>query len=226
MNTFITTFLPNVSEIWDEVLLSTWETLYMTLVAGLIAGILGVILGVILVVTEDGGILESKHLYNVLDKLVNIFRSLPFIILMALIVPFTRFVVGTSIGTTASIVPLVVATVPFYARQIQNALVEVDPGVIEAAQSMGASPGEIIFRVYLKEGLPGIIRVSSVTIINLIGLTAMAGAIGGGGLGNLAITRGYNRFQNDVTLVATIIILIIVFISQAIGNALVKKVSH
>ena len=226
MNTFITTFLPNVSEIWDEVLQSTWETLYMTLVAGLIAGILGVILGVILVVTEDGGILESRHLYNVLDKLVNIFRSLPFIILMALIVPFTRLVVGTSIGTTASIVPLVVATVPFYARQIQNALVEVDAGVIEAAQSMGASPGEIIFRVYLKEGLPGIIRVSSVTIINLIGLTAMAGAIGGGGLGNLAITRGYNRFQNDVTLVATIIILIIVFISQAIGNALVKKVIH
>ena len=226
MNTFITTFLPNVSEIWDEVLQSTWETLYMTLVAGLIAGILGVILGVILVVTEDGGILESRHLYNVLDKLVNIFRSLPFIILMALIVPFTRLVVGTSIGTTASIVPLVVATVPFYARQIQNALVEFDAGVIEAAQSMGASPGEIIFRVYLKEGLPGIIRVSSVTIINLIGLTAMAGAIGGGGLGNLAITRGYNRFQNDVTLVATIIILIIVFISQAIGNALVKKVSH
>lgn len=226
MNTFITTFLPNVSEIWDEVLLSTWETLYMTLVAGLIAGILGVILGVILVVTEDGGILESRHLYNVLDKLVNIFRSLPFIILMALIVPFTRLVVGTSIGTTASIVPLVVATVPFYARQIQNALVEVDAGVIEAAQSMGASPWEIIFRVYLKEGLPGIIRVSSVTIINLIGLTAMAGTIGGGGLGNLAITRGYNRFQNDVTLVATIIILIIVFISQAIGNALVKKVSH
>lgn len=226
MNTFITTFLPNVSEIWDEVLQSTWETLYMTLVAGLIAGILGVILGVILVVTEDGGILESRHLYNVLDKLVNIFRSLPFIILMALIVPFTRLVVGTSIGTTASIVPLVVATVPFYARQIQNALVEVDAGVIEAAQSMGASPWEIIFRVYLKEGLPGIIRVSSVTIINLIGLTAMAGAIGGGGLGNLAITRGYNRFQDDVTLVATIIILIIVFISQAIGNALVKKVSH
>ncbi len=226
MNTFMTTFLPNVSEIWDEVLLSTWETLYMTLIAGLIAGVLGVILGVILLVTQDGGILENRHLYNILDKLVNIFRSLPFIILMALIVPFTRFVVGTSIGTTASIVPLVVATVPFYARQIQNALVEVDPGVIEAAQSMGASPWEIIFRVYLKEGLPGIIRVSSVTIINLIGLTAMAGAIGGGGLGNLAITRGYNRFQNDVTLVATIIILIIVFISQAIGNALVKKVSH
>lgn len=226
MNELLTKLLPNVSEIWDEVWLSTWETLYMTLIAALIAGILGVILGVILLVTQEGGLLESKTLYGILDKLVNVFRSLPFIILMALIVPFTRFIVGTSIGTTASIVPLVVATVPFYARQIQNALVEVDPGVIEAAEAMGASPWDIIFRVYLKEGLAGIIRVSSVTIINLIGLTAMAGAIGGGGLGNLAITRGYNRFQNDVTLVATIIILIIVFISQAIGNALVKKVSH
>ena len=226
MNTFITTFLPNVSEIWDEVLQSTWETLYMTLVAGLIAGILGVILGVILVVTEDGGILESRHLYNVLDKLVNIFRSLPFIILMALIVPFTRLVVGTSIGTTASIVPLVVATVPFYARQIQNDLVEADASVIAAAQSMGASPLEITFRVYLKEGLTGLIRVSSVPIINLLGLTAMAGASVGGGLENLYLTHGYNRFQNDVTLDVTINILFIVIISQTIGNALIKKVSH
>jgi len=226
MNELVLKLLPNVSEIWDEVLLSTWETLYMTLITSLIAGILGVILGVILLVTQEGGLLESKAFYSIMDKLVNVFRSLPFIILMALIVPFTRFIVGTSIGTTASIVPLVIATVPFYARQIQNALVEVDPGVIEAAEAMGASPWDIIFHVYLKEGLAGIIRVSSVTIINLIGLTAMAGAIGGGGLGNLAITRGYNRFQNDVTLVATIIILIIVFISQAIGNALVKKVSH
>lgn len=125
----------------------------MTLVAGLIAGILGVILGVILVVTENGGILESEHLYNVLDKLVNIFRSLPFIILMALIVPFTRLVVDTSIGTTASIVPLVVATVPFYARQIQNALVEVDAGVIKRHSQWVPALGEIIFRVYLKEGL-------------------------------------------------------------------------
>ena len=122
--------------------------------------------------------------------------------------------------------PLVVATVPFYARQIQNALVEVNPGVIEAAQAMGLSTGDIVFRVYLKEALPGIIRVSALSIINVIGLTAMAGTIGGGGLGNLAITRGYNRFQTDVTIISTIIILIIVFISQAIADRLVKKVEH
>ena len=157
---------------------------------------------------------------------MNVFRSVPFIIMLALIAPITRLLVGTSIGTTAAIVPLVVGTVPFYSKQIQNALLEVDQGVIEAAEAMGSSPVEIIFRVYLKEGLPSIIRVSSVTIVNLIGLTTMAGAIGGGGLGNLAIARGYNRNQADVTLVSTAVILIIVFATQFIGNRLVKKTSH
>lgn len=223
---FINNLLPNVTPIWDVVWQSLWETLYMTLISGAIAGVLGIILGVILLITDENGLTPRPALYNVLDKLVNVFRSLPFIILIALIYPFTRMIVGTAIGTTASIVPLVVSTVPFFARQIQNALLEVDPGVVEAAQAMGTSNLDIIFRVYLKEGLASIIRVSSVTIINLIGLTAMAGAVGGGGLGNLAISRGYNRFQNDVILVATGLILIIVFISQAIGNYLVKKVSH
>lgn len=226
MQDFFAQYFENAISLKDEVITSTIETLYMTGATALIAGILGLILGVILIVTDRGGLLENRYIYNVLDKFVNIFRSLPFIIMMALLVSFTRFIVGTSIGTTAAIVPLVVGTVPFFARQIQNALLEVDPGVIEAAESMGSSPAEIIFRVYLKEGLTAIIRVSSLTIINLIGLTAMAGAIGGGGLGNLAIARGYNRFQNDVTLVATVIILIIVFISQFIGNILVRKTSH
>ncbi|SDQ39083.1 ABC transporter permease [Carnobacterium viridans] len=226
MTEFLTTYFENVIPLKEEIIESTLQTLYMVTVTGFIAGILGLILGVILVVTDRGGILERPRLYRLLDQIVNLFRSLPFIIMMALVVPFTRFLVDTSIGTTAAIVPLVIGTVPFFARQIQNALLEVDPGVIEAAESMGSSPLEIIFRVYLKEGLTAIIRVSSVTIINLIGLTAMAGAIGGGGLGNLAISRGYNRFQNDVTLVATIIILLIVFISQFIGNTLVKKTSH
>lgn len=226
MTEFFTTYFENVIPLKDEIIESTLQTLYMVTVTGVIAGILGLILGVILVVTDRGGILERPRLYTVLDQIVNLFRSLPFIIMMALVVPLTRLLVNTSIGTTAAIVPLVIGIVPFFARQIQNALLEVDPGVIEAAQSMGSSPLEIIFRVYLKEGLTAIIRVSSVTIINLIGLTAMAGAIGGGGLGNLAIARGYNRFQNDVTLVATVIILIIVFISQLIGNTLVKKTSH
>ncbi|MDE1549220.1 methionine ABC transporter permease [Jeotgalibaca caeni] len=223
---FINELLPNVAPIWDEVWESLLQTLYMTTFSALIAGVLGIILGIILLITDHNGLTPNPTLYNVLDKLVNVFRSLPFIILVALIYPFTRLVVGSAIGTTASIVPLVVSTVPFFARQIQNALLEVDPGVVEAAQAMGTSNLDIIFRVYLKEGLASIIRVSAVTIINLIGLTAMAGAIGGGGLGNLAISRGYNRFQNDVILVATVLILIIVFISQAIGNYLVRKNTH
>ncbi|WHZ33003.1 methionine ABC transporter permease [Desemzia incerta] len=226
MTQFLTRYFPNVIEIQEEVIESTFQTIYMVLVTAAVAGILGILLGVVLVVTSPNGILENKRIYNFLDQFVNIFRSLPFIIMMTLIVPFTRLLVGTSIGTSAAIVPLVVGTTPFFARQIQNALLEVDEGVIEAAQAMGSTPLEIIFRVYLKEGLIPIIRVSSLTIINLIGLTAMAGAIGGGGLGNLAIVRGYTRFQTDVTLVATILILLLVFISQGIGNYLIRKISH
>lgn len=226
MNTFLENYFPNVLHIQEEIIRSIWETIYMVSVTALISGVLGILLGVTLVVTEEGGILESPRLYYFLERAVNIFRSVPFIIMLALIAPLTRLIVGTSIGTTAAIVPLVVGTVPFYSRQIQNALLEVDKGVIEAAETMGSSPIEIIFRVYLIEGLPSIIRVSSVTIINLIGLTTMAGAIGGGGLGNLAIARGHNRNQMDVTLVATGVILVIVFVSQFIGNHLVKKTSH
>lgn len=226
MHTFFETYFPNVLTIQSEIIESIWQTLYMVSVTALIASVLGILLGVTLVVTAEGGILENLGLNLFLERIVNVFRSVPFIIMLALIAPITRMIVGTSIGTTAAIVPLVVGTVPFYSRQIQNALLEVDDGVIEAAEAMGSSPVEIIFRVYLKEGLPSIIRVSSVTIVNLIGLTTMAGAIGGGGLGNLAIARGYNRNQTDVTLVATGIILVIVFVSQFIGNHLVKKTNH
>ena len=223
---FIESILPNAASIPDEFLEATIETLYMTLWTAGLGFVLGLGLGVWLVLTQPKGLKANAAVYGVLDKFVNIFRSIPFVIMIALLVNITRLIAGTSIGTTAAIVPLVVATVPFYARQIQNALVEVNPGVIEAAQAMGLSTGDIVFRVYLKEALPGIIRVSALSIINVIGLTAMAGTIGGGGLGNLAITRGYNRFQADVTIISTIIILIIVFISQAIADRLVKKVEH
>lgn len=223
---FIESILPNAASIPDEFLEATIETLYMTLWTAGLGFVLGLGLGVWLVLTQPKGLKANAAVYGVLDKFVNIFRSIPFVIMIALLVNITRLIAGTSIGTTAAVVPLVVATVPFYARQIQNALVEVNPGVIEAAQAMGLSSGDIVFRVYLKEALPGIIRVSALSIINVIGLTAMAGTIGGGGLGNLAITRGYNRFQTDVTIISTIIILIIVFISQAIADRLVKKVEH
>lgn len=226
MRDFLNRYIPNVMKIPDEFLTSTLETLYMTLVTAIIAGTIGIIFGVILVVTDRTGIKPNKFVYGTLDKLINICRSIPFIIMLVAISPVTRLITGTTIGTSASIVPLIVGTVPFFSRQIQNALVEVDHGVIEAAQSMGSSTLEIIFRVYLKEGLPGIVRASSLTIINLIGLTAMAGAVGGGGLGNLAVARGYNRFQNDVILVATLIILVLVFVSQAIGNYVIRKTEH
>ncbi|MDK6805152.1 methionine ABC transporter permease [Aerococcus sp. UMB7834] len=223
---FLTNLLPNVSEIPDEFITATIETIYMTILTCIIGFALGIVVGIFLVLTMPGGLKENRVAYSILDKIVNIFRSIPFVIMMALLVGVTRFIVGTSIGTTAAIVPLVVATVPFFARQIQNALIEVNPGVIEAALSMGLSTWQIVSRVYLKEALPGIIRVSALSIINVIGLTAMAGTIGGGGLGNLAITRGYNRFQTDVTIVSTIIILIIVFISQAVADWYVRRIEH
>ena len=217
-------YFENVMRIPDEFVTATLETIYMTVLTCLIAFILGIIVGIILVLTQPNGLKENRIFYSILDKIVNIFRSIPFVIMMALLVNVTRGIVGTSIGTTAAIVPLVFATVPFYARQIQNALVEVNPGVIEAAEAMGLSTWDIVYRVYLTESLPAIIRVSALSIITVIGITAMAGTIGGGGLGNLAITRGYNRFQGDVTLVSTLIILVLVFISQAVSDYMMKKV--
>ncbi|WP_214463982.1 methionine ABC transporter permease [Levilactobacillus brevis] len=205
---------------------ATGETLYMTFFTAVVAGIIGMAIGIGLIVTQPGGILENRVVYNILDKLVNLCRSIPFVILLAVIAPLTRIIVGTAIGTTAAIVPLVIGSAPFYARQIQNTLAEVDRGVIEAAESVGSGPIAIIFRVYLRESLPDIIRSSVLTLISLIDLTAMAGAIGGGGLGNLAINVGYSRFESDVTFLAMLIILVIVFAIQLIGDLWARKVDH
>lgn len=226
MQSLLEKYFPNVLAIPDEFIEATKQTLYMSFWTALVGGIFGIILGVILVVSRPEGILPNHLLYGILDKLINIIRSIPFIIMLSLLALVTRFVVGTTIGEKAALVTLVVGVVPFFARQIENALLEVDQGVIEAAESMGTSPLGIIFRVYLLEGLPGIVRVSALTIINVIGLTTMAGAVGAGGLGNLAISRGYNRFQTDVTIVATLLILILVFISQFISNQVIKKITH
>ena len=197
-------WFPNIdARVWEEIIKATIDTLIMVGISGLIAGVLGIALGVTLVVTREGNILGNKFVYLILDKIVNIFRSIPFIILAMLLIPFTRFIIGTTIGIPGAIVPLVVATVPFVA--------------------MGCTPLEIIFRVYLKEGLPSLIRAGSLTIISLIGLTTMAGAFGAGGIGNVAISRGYSRFQGDVIVVSTLIMLIVVFITQAIGDYLEKK---
>ncbi|MDT6322779.1 ABC transporter permease [Enterococcus faecium] len=226
MTEFFKIYLPNVYLIPDEFIKATKQTLYMSFWTAFIGGIIGIILGVTLVVTRPNGLLANRLLFEILDKLINIIRSIPFIILLSLLALTTRFLVGTTIGAKAALVPLIFGVVPFFARQIENALLEVDPGVIEAAEAMGTSPIGIILRVYLLEGLPGIIRVSALTIINVIGLTTMAGAVGAGGLGNLAISRGYNRFQTDVTIVATLLILVLVFLSQFISNQLIKKITH
>lgn len=226
MTQFFETYLPNAYLISDEFYEATKQTLYMSFWTALIGGLLGLLCGIVLVVTRPNGLLENPIFYGILDKMINIVRSIPFIILLSLLAVTTRFLVGTTIGAKAALVLLIFGVVPFFARQVEIALLEVDHGVIEAAQAMGTSPAGIIFRVYLVEGLPGIIRVSALTIINVIGLTAMAGAVGAGGLGNLAISRGYNRFQTDVTIVATLLILILVFLSQWISNLLIKKISH
>ncbi|MCL0329733.1 methionine ABC transporter permease [Apilactobacillus xinyiensis] len=222
----IAKYLPNVANSIPDFIQATWETLYMTILTAIVGGLIGLIVGVLLVVTGPDGIAQNKTFYNILDKVVNLFRSIPFIVLLAVIAPFTRIVVGTAIGTTAAIVPLIIAVIPFYARQIQNALLDVDYGIVEAAAAMGSSKFGIIFRVYLKEGLSQIIRSSVLTLISLIGLTAMAGTVGGGGLGNLAVMIGYERFQNDVTFVSLILILILVFIIQIIGDILAKATDH
>lgn len=210
----------------DRIVDDFLTTLYMLVVSAIFAGIIGLILGVIMVVTDKNRILENRVIYNILDKLTNLFRAIPFIILLALIAPFTRAIVGTRIGPTAAIVPLVVSCIPFFARQVEQALAEVDPGKIEAAEAMGLSPREIIFSVYMRESLPSLIRASSITLISLLGLTAMAGTVGAGGIGDLAIAMGYKRYKDDVVIVSVVLILILVYLIQAICNHLIKKTSH
>lgn len=223
---FMETYLPYAWELREEFIEAIWETIYMTILAIGAGGVLGLILGIIMTVTGYNGILANKTVYKTLDSLVNIFRSIPFIILLALLINVTRALVGTTIGPTAASVPIIASTIPFFARQVEIALLEVNPGVVEAAEAMGSSPFDIIVRVYLREGLTALLRVSASTVINVIGLTAMAGTVGGGGLGTMAIARGYQRSRMDVILVSTVLILIIVFVSQLFFNWLIKKTEH
>ena len=226
MADLIQKLLPNAVKKIPEIYEATGQTLIMLLVSGAISFAIGLILGIILVVTKKGSILENKPVYYVLDKIINITRSIPFIILLAAAIPLTRAIAGTAIGTKGSFVPLVLGTIPFFSRQIESALSEIDKGVIEVAEAMGSSPLEIIFRVYLKESVPNIIRATTITFVSLVGLTAMAGSVGGGGLGDLAIRYGYQRNQIDITFVTVIILLIVVNIIQGLGDRVIKKTTH
>lgn len=202
----------------------TEQTLVMVGISLLCAVIIGLPLGIILVVTRDGGILQNKSVFNVLNVIINVFRSLPFIILIVAIIPFTRFVVGTSIGTAATIVPLVIFSAPYIGRLVENSLLEVDHGVTELALAMGATPWQTIWRFLVPEALGSIILALTIATIGLIGASAMAGAVGGGGLGNLAITYGYQQFQTQVMIITVILLIVLVQLIQMIGNFAAKKI--
>lgn len=217
----IETLLPNVK--WDKMWEATIETLYMTAVSTVFTFVIGIALGIVLFLSSPGQLWANKLIYAITGAVVNIFRSIPFIILIILLVPVTIFLVGTMRGPNAALPALIIGAAPFYARMVLIGLQEIDKGVLEAARSMGAKTSTIIFKVLLPESKPALFSGITVTAIALVGYTAMAGIIGAGGLGNLAYFQGFQRSQNDVILVATILILVIVFIFQFIGDAIVRK---
>jgi D-methionine transport system permease protein len=202
---------------------STLETVYMVLAATVLACLLGFPLGALLYSGSPAGLKPRRFAYNVLSRIVNLFRSLPFIILMILLIPFTRLIVGTSIGSTAAVIPLSIAAAPFVARIAESALAEVEPGVITAARAMGSTNFQIIRKVLIPEAMPALVSGLALTMINLIGYSAMAGAIGGGGLGSLAINYGYYRFHANVMIAAVIVILLLVEIIQLAGSAISRS---
>ena len=212
-----------IAEYLDILGYGTWDTLYMTFLSTFFAYLFGLPMGIILVITEDTHILPHERINAILGGVVNVTRSVPFIILLIAVIPLTRLVVGTSIGATASIVPLVIGAVPFVARMIETSMKDLDRGVIEAAQSMGASPWQIICKVMVPETLPSIILGVSITTITLIGYSAMAGVVGGGGLGDIAIRYGYHRYQTDLMFLTIILLIIIVQAVQSAGNYLSRQ---
>lgn len=213
--------LPNIE--WDIMIEATKETLYMTAVSVIATFFLGIMLGLILFLTGKDNLWENRFINGMISAFVNIFRSIPFLILIVLLIPFTMVLVGTMIGENAALPALIIGSAPFYARMVEMGLREIDKGVIEAARSMGAKTSTIIWKVLIPESTPALVSGITVTSIALVGYTAMAGAIGAGGLGNLAYLEGFQRNQNDVTVVATIIILLIVFIIQIIGDFITAK---
>ncbi|EGR2123509.1 ABC transporter permease [Vibrio cholerae] len=210
----------------DLLLTATWQTLYMVAIAGLVGFALGIPLGVILHTTKKDGLQENLPLNRVLGAVVNIGRSVPFLVLMVAIIPVTKLIVGTFIGTTAAIVPLTIGAIPFVARLIESALLEVPTGLVEAAQSMGATPLQIIRKVLLPEALPTILNSVTITLVTLVSYSAMAGTVGGGGLGDVAIRYGFHRYDIVIMAVTVVMLIVLVQIIQSIGDALVRRVDH
>ncbi len=226
MQELISKLLPNLVSKWPDFLEAIRDTLLMEVWAGAIAFVLGLGFGIILTVTKPGGILENKVVFKTLDLLTNLFRSIPFIILLTALMPLSRVIMGTAIYVRGAIVPLVFGSVPFFTRQVQSALAQTDDGLIEAAEAMGLSPADIIRRVYLRESIGPLARATTITAISLLGLTAMAGAVGAGGLGDFAIRYGHDRNMTDITWVTVIVLIIAVSLVQVVGDSIAKKHSH
>ncbi|MCY1690236.1 ABC transporter permease [Exiguobacterium sp. SL14] len=209
---------------WDMVWEATGDTVYMTAIAGVSTFVLGLIIGLLLFATNEELLFKNRAFYSILSLVVNVFRSIPFIILLILLIPFTTAIVGSFLGPTAALPALIFGAAPFYGRMVELALREVDKGVIEAAESMGATKFQIIYKVLIPEALPAIVSGITVTLVSLVGYTAMVGVVGGGGLGDMAFIEGFQRSQNDVIVIATLLILAIVFVIQIIGDLLIRAI--
>ncbi|WP_314721647.1 methionine ABC transporter permease [Haemophilus pittmaniae] len=226
-NEFLTAFNQQLTpQVWGVVATSTYETVYISFVSTFLAMVVGIPLGVITFLTGKGEILENRRCNFILNTIINIGRSIPFIILLLILLPVTRFIVGTVLGTTAAIIPLAICAMPFVARLTSNALMEIPQGLTEAAQSMGATNWQIVSKFYLPEALPTLINGITLTLVTLVGYSAMAGTQGGGGLGSLAINYGVYRNMPYITWVATIIIVLFVMLSQKLGDMLAEYVDH
>lgn len=219
-------WFPNVASRLPEFIDSFVQTLVMVGVSGLISFIFATMLAIVLVLTQQDGLVPHPVAFNTVDKLIDLFRSIPFVILVAALVPFTRALVGTAIGTKGAIFPLVIGVTPFFARQIQAAIVGIDPGLVEAAEAMGMSTPKIVLRVYLRESIPSIVRVTVITVISLVGLTAIVGIVGGGGLGDFAIRYGYQRYMVDATYATVIVLVAFIAVIEFIGKQLVVLLQH
>lgn len=213
------TILRNFENILYPALL---ETLYMSFTATFLAFLIALIPAIVLTITDKGGLCENKSIYSVLDFIINILRSFPFLVLIVVLSPFTKYLIGISIGTTATIVPLTIGIAPYLAKMIESAFKEIDPAIIEAARSYGASKAQIIFKVMFSEALPSIINGITLILIIVIGFSAMAGTVGGGGLGDVAIRYGYERFKTDIMIQTVVVLIVLVQIIQFIGNILYK----
>lgn len=222
----VTKLFPNVIEFASDFPQAIIDTLLMLVISGLISVVIGILLAVIVVVTRKDGLKENQPVFWILDKIINLFRSIPFIILIPTVAVLSRALFGTTIGIEGALVPLVIGTAPFVARQVESAIMEIDPGIIEASIAMGLSTKEIIFDVYLRENIPGMIRGLTISFIALVGQIAIVGSVGAGGLGDMAIRYGLQRSMGDITFVVIILILILISIVQAIGDKLVEKTTH